>query len=209
MNNVIAVGPREQDFAYTNDFFSGSITLYGSNQGDNISFCGNYRRRINHNIFSEEQGYFIENEMLKKIAEDPGVRFMSYDPNQAYDCDEEIIRRTLCLNEKGLMDKLNYKITFREWAEDVCRVHHSDLLYGKECTYAKLRARYKGYRKFVVQSNFATGGEGTNVLGEENSDEIEAKICGDEQYLVSGYEYYNIPVNIHAIVYEEDILISR
>lgn len=207
MNNVIAIGPREQDFAYTNDFFSGSITLYGSNQGNNTSFCGSYQRRINHNIFSKEQGDFVENEMLKKIQEDPDVRFMSYDPNQAYNCDKRIIRRTLCLNEKSLMDKLNNKITFRKWAEDVCRVHHSDLLYGSECTYSKLQGKYKEYSKVIVQSNFATGGEGTYILSEENSDEIETKICGDKKYLVSGYEDYNIPVNIHAIVYEEDILI--
>lgn len=207
MNRIIAIGPREQDFVHTNNFFSGSITLYGSNQGQNRSYSGSRQYRINHNVFTQDQGEFVENEMLKEIENDPDVRFMSYDPNQAYDCDERIIQRTVCLNEKSLMDKLNYKISFREWAKDVCRVHHSELLYGRDCTYFSLQQRFKTYSSFVVQANYATGGEGTYILTADNADEVELQLCSDEQYLVSGYEYYNIPVNIHAIVYENDLLI--
>ncbi len=207
MNRIIAIGPREQDFANTNNFFCGSITLYGSNKGKNISYSGSCRYRINHNVFSKAQEEFVENEMLKKIGEDSDVRFMSYDPNLAYDCDERIVQRTLCLNDKKLMDILNHKISFRNWAKDVCRVYYSELLYGRECTYFKLQEKYKTYSSFVIQANYATGGEGTYILTSENADKIEPKLIKDEQYLVSGYEYYNIPVNIHAIVYEKDILI--
>ena len=207
MNRIVAIGPREQDFVHTNNFFSGSITLYGSNQGKNISYSGSHRYRINHNIFTEDQGRFVEREMLKKVEEDPDVRFMSYDPNQAYDCDNRIVQRTLCLNDREQMRILNYKVSFREWVKDVCRVQNSDLLYGYECTYQKLRERYKTYSEFVIQSNFATGGEGTFILTAQNSQVAESWICRDERYLVSGYEYYNIPVNVHAIIYENDILI--
>ena len=207
MSRIIAIGPREQDFMNTNGFFAGSITLYGNNKGNNVSYSGNCKRRINHNVFSKEQGDFIENEMLREIEVDPDVRFMSYDPNQAFVCDEKIVRRTLCLNNKNLMNTLNHKITFRKWAEDICRVHHSELLYGKECTYAGLKKKYEKYDSFVVQADFATGGEGTYILTKKNAKEIELKLYENEKYLVSGYEEYNIPVNIHAIVYEKDILI--
>lgn len=207
MNRIIAIGPREQDFEYTNDLFCGSITLYGSNMGKNISYSGSRQYRINHNVFSKDQEEFVENEMLKKIEEDSNIQFMSYDPNLAYDCDERIIQRTLCLNDKKLMDILDHKISFRNWANDVCRVHHSELLYGRECTYSKLQERYKTYSSFVIQANYAAGGEGTYILTAENADQVEPKLCKNEQYMVSGYEYYNIPMNIHAIVYEKDILI--
>lgn len=207
MNKIIAIGPREQDFAYTNGFFSESITLYGTNSETNVSYSGTYKHRINHNVFSMEQGEFVEKKMLEAINVDPGVRFMSYDPNQAYDCDKKIVERTLCLNAKELMDKLNYKVSFREWAEDVCRVHHSELLNGSECRYDKLKERDKKYDSFVVQANFATGGEGTYILTALNADVVEMEIEEGEQYLVSGYEYYNIPVNTHAIIYDEEIQI--
>lgn len=207
MDNLYAIGPREQDFKYTNNFFSGSITLYGGNENGNVSFSGRQQYRINHNVFSKAQGEFVEHEMLKLISENPKVHFMSYDPNQAYDCDDRIIERTVCLNNKELMDKLNHKISFRRWAEDVCRVHHSEILFGKDCIYSELKQYLGEYDAFVVQSNFATGGEGTYILTKTNKDVIESKLIDDEEYLVSGYEYYNIPINIHAIIYDESILV--
>ncbi len=206
MSKIIAVGPREQDFAYTNGLFAESITLYGSNKNQNISYAGSQKHRINHNVFSKDQEEFVEKKMLEAIEADPAVCFMSYDPNQAYNCDKRIIERTLCLNDKTIMDKLNYKISFREWAKDVCRVHQSELLYGRECTYGRLHEKYQKYDSFVIQADLAAGGEGTYILSAENAVEIEKKIEKEERYLVSGYEYYNIPVNMHAVIYEEEIL---
>lgn len=207
MHKIIAIGPREQDFIYTNNFFSGSITLYGSNTGSNISYCGKKKQRINHNTFSKSQGEFVEHNMLKMIDEDPNVRFMSYDPNQAYDCDPRIIERTVCLNNKKLMDRLNDKILFRKWAENICRVHRSDILKGSQCSYQRLKERYNRYNSFIIQKVMATGGEGTFLLSAQNTKRIEKLLDASESYLVSGYEKYNIPVNIHAIIYEKDILI--
>lgn len=207
MGRIIAVGPREHDFDYTNGLFSGSITLYGSNKQNNRSYTGTRGVRINHNVFSADQGRFVDDELLKKIEEDPDVRFMSYDPNQAFDCDTRIIERTLCLNEKEIMDEMNHKISFRTWAQNVCTVHHSELMQGKECTYVNLCRKFPGYSSFIIQANMATGGEGTYLLTELNSPETESMLLVNEQYLVSGYEYYNIPVNIHAIIYEQDILL--
>lgn len=207
MANLIAIGPREQDIAYTNGLFSGSITLYGSNRNDNISYCCARNKRINHNITTEDQSDFINQEMMKKISENPDVRFMSYDPNLAYLCDDEIIRRTICLNEKPVMDKMNNKITFRAWAEKLCKVHHSEVFAGNECTYEKLSSYWGVRSDFIVQAVMASGGEGTFVLTSENSVDTEPLFQKDEKYLVSIYENYNIPVNIHAVIYEDEVLL--
>ena len=207
MKKIIAIGPREQDIVYTNNLFSGSITLYGSNQHSNISYSSIRQKRINHNVFTKEQGEFIEQEMLKKIAEDPSVQFMSYDPNQAYDCNDEIVKRTVCLNPKDIMDKLNNKISFRNWAKNFCRIHRSDLLTGDKCSYENLIEQYKTYDTFVIQQYLSTGGEGTFIMSKGNHKIVEKNLIANEKYLVSGYEKYNIPVNMHAIIYEEEILL--
>ena len=207
MEEIIAIGPREQDFFYTNNLFNGSITLYGSNLNGNISYATSKKYRINHNIFSEEQVKFVEQNMLNKIRENPDVKFMSYDPNQAYECNEEIIKRTVCLNDKRLMQILNNKITFKKWAESVCEVHHSKLLRGIECTYSNVQQLFQGYKRFVIQKSSASGGEGTVILSLDNYKDVEKWLDKKELYLVSGYEEKNIPVNIHAIIYEEDIVI--
>ena len=45
------------------------------------------------------------------------------------------------------------------------------------------------------------------MLTEQNAHQVEKMLEEAECYLVSGYEENNIPVNIHAIIYENDILL--
>lgn len=207
MNEFIAIGPREQDFFFTNNFFSGSITLYGSGKNGNIAYATSKKYRINHNVFSQEQTDFINDNMINMIKKNPNVRFMSYDPNLVFLCNAEIVKRTVCLNDKVLMDTLNNKISFRKWAGDVCTVHHSKLLHGYECTYENLCNLIPNYNRYVIQMNSASGGEGTYILAEKSHAITERKIKKEEVYLVSGYEENNIPVNMHAIIYNDDILL--
>lgn len=205
---IIAVGPREQDFEYTNGLFTGSVTLYGSGANGNISYCQWKGKRINHNEFSQEQEDFVNEALREKVREDPAVRFMSYDPNQAYSCDEEVVQRTECLNDRGLMEKLNHKVSFRRWAEGYCRVHRSEQLPGAECGFEKLGERYGGAHKaYVVQADFACGGEGTYFLTRGNSDIVEGMIVPEEKYLVSPYIERNVPVNLHGLIYEEEVVL--
>lgn len=203
----VAVGPREQDFAYTGNFFSATVTLYGSGIGGNSSYCSSRRKRINHNIFNEDQVRFIDDELMNIVRENPDVKFMSYDPNQAFNCSEEIVERTVCLNEKSIMDKMNNKITFRNWAESICKVQISQLLFGNQCNYENLCSRFVGYDTFVIQAVHASGGEGTFILNSQNCLTVIPKLAPSEKYMVSGYEKSNIPLNIHAIIYKDDILI--
>ena len=207
MKEIIAIGPREQDFAFSGDFFSGSVTLYGSGIENNISYCTSRKIRINHNVFSADQSKFIDDELIRKIRDNPNVRFMSYDPNQAFYCSPDIINRTICINEKGLMEKLNDKITFRNWVKSFCEIQVSDVLSGKECTYDNLCSLLEGYDTFVIQSEYGSGGEGTFILDSKNQDIVIQQIDWNCKYLVSGYEKYNIPINVHAIIYKDDILI--
>lgn len=207
MSKIIAIGPREQDFEYTNNLFSGSITLYGHNLDNNVSYCGNRKVRINHNVPTQDQSDFIVEEMNRKIEEDPTIRFMSYDPNLAYDCGDKIIKHTVCLNPKPLMDKLNHKILFRQWAAPFCNVFYSKLLLGSECTYQRL-VEYFGVRDaFVIQADMSSGGEGTIVLTADKDESVTRMIRPEEHYLVSPYEKNNIPVNIHVIIYSQDVLV--
>lgn len=207
MNSIIAIGPREQDFAYTGDFFDGTLTLYGSGIRNNVSYCTNKKKRINHNVFSEDQSNFIDDQLLKMIRENPDVRFMSYDPNQVFYCHQDIIDRTICLNKRPLMEKLNDKISFRKWAASMCEVQISKILSGAQCSYSNLCNLFKGYDSFVIQSEHGSGGEGTFILDYKNQNVVLSEIDINRKYMVSGYEKYNIPINTHAIIYKDDILI--
>ena len=133
--------------------------------------------------------------------------FMSYDPNQVFYCHQDIIDRTICLNKRPLMEKLNDKISFRKWAASMCEVQISKILSGAQCSYSNLCNLFKGYDSFVIQSEHGSGGEGTFILDYKNQNVVLSEIDINRKYMVSGYEKYNIPINTHAIIYKDDILI--
>lgn len=113
------------------------------------------------------------------------------------------------VTKKSIMDKMNDKIAFRNWAGSMCKVQISKLLFGNQCSYENLCNLFVGYDTFVVQAVQASGGEGTFILTSQNCLTVTLKLSQSEKYMVSGYEKSNIPLNIHAIIYKDDILILR
>lgn len=207
MSKLIWIGPRESDMEYTGHFFAGAVTLYG-NGGSNASFCKTKNYRINHNnITLEQTNYMVENE-LKLIEDDPSVEFMSYNPNLTYGCNQEVIRHTVCLNEERLMCFLDSKISFRKFAQPLVHILESVLIKGRDCTVANLKEKFPGSGSWIIQSDIASGGYKTFLLNEENQSQILVNLQKDEIYLVSTYYENNIPINIHAIIYERDILLT-
>lgn len=208
MSNLIWVGARESDKEYTGDFFNGSITLYGGRKQENKAFCLTKDYRINHNHITSEQTNFMVKNELRLIQKNPDIKFMSYNPNLIYGCNEEIVKRTVCLNDEKLMRFLDSKITFRRFSEKFVHTLHSELLYGDECIIENLRKIFPEYNKWIIQSDIASGGYKTFILEEGNKYEIEQILKKDEKYLVSPYYEKNIPINIHAVIYEKEILLT-
>ena len=81
------------------------------------------------------------------------------------------------------------------------------MLFGSQCSYENLCNLFVGYDTFVIQAVQASGGEGTFILTFQNCLTVAHKLSQSERYMVSGYEKSNIPLNIHAIIYKDDILI--
>lgn len=209
MAKLIWTGARESDKEYTGGFFSGAVTLYGGRKRENKAFCLTKDYRINHNHITKEQTDFMVENELKLITTDPAVEFMSYNPNLIFGCREEVVSRTVCLNEEDVMRFLDSKITFRKFSEKFVHTLHSEQLLGENCRVNKLRQHFPGYDKWIIQSNIASGGYQTFLLCMENEADILGKIDEAETYLVSPYYEKNIPVNIHAVIYDEEILITQ
>lgn len=208
LGKLIRTGPRESDKDYTGDFFKGAVTLYGGRKQENKAFCLTKDYRINHNHITEEQtDFMVENEMTL-IEKNPSVKFMSYNPNLIFGCEEDVVKRTVCLNDENVMHFLDSKISFRKFSEKFVHTLHSELIWGEECRFDGLKLRFPEYDKWIIQSDIASGGYQTFLLGLENEKEIVEKLDNNEQYLVSPYFEKNIPINIHAIIYEQDILIT-
>ena len=210
MSKLYWIGPRESDIRHTGEIFAGSITLYGSGSSGNRDFCSYVGRRINHNIVTEEQIQFVYDEQIK-IMEDPDSRFMSYNPILCYESpDVRVIKeRTDCLNSKELLQELENKRKFRELAGQTVKVLQSRVLKGKECDFKKLAGIYnfKADSLGIIQKiEGATGGHGTYLLSRGGAEAAES-ILPEEDYLVSEYLTPNVPINLHVLIYEKDIVI--
>lgn len=208
LNKLVWIGARESDKEYTGDFFEGSVTLYGKRKKENKSFCLTKDYRINHNNITDEQTAFMVENELQLIEKNPDIKFMAYNPNLIYDCDERVIEHTICLNNQDVMQFLDSKFSFRNFAKKYVHTLHSEHFRGNECTVQVLKREFPGEKKWIIQSDIASGGYKTFILSEENENDIVEILSKDEEYLVSPFYEKNIPVNIHAIIYDEEILVT-
>lgn len=208
MDRLIWTGARESDIRFTGDFFEKSITLYGKGKDTNQSFCSIKDYRINHNHITKEQTEFMITNEMKMIEDDSSVQFMAYNPNLVHEYNDIIRQHTVCLNDKKLMRFLDSKIDFRQFASNFVPVLHSELIRGSDCTIKKLKSQFPKSDAWIIQADIASGGYQTYWITETNSEQVLGKLNGETRYLVSPYYKENIPINIHAIIYQDEILLT-
>lgn len=205
MSRIYWSGPRESDITYAEDMFAGSFTFYGSNVDSNYSFCCGNDIRINHNLFNQNASDFILAHQLKCIREDPECYFMSYNPNCVFGAPNEIVERTLCLNDEQLMAQLDNKLFFREFAKALVPTLPMQVIVGHDCKYTMLLQQFPLFDAFVIQEPVSSGGQGTYLMCAENAEEVIGLLDAEESYIVTGFIDSNIPVNLHAVIYDDEI----
>ena len=207
MSNIVWIGPRESDIRYTGDFFKKSITLYGDNLNSNEAFCATKNFRINHNNITPEQTIFMNDKEMGLIDSDPDVRFMAYNPILMEECDPRVQDHLLCYNKKEVLEFFNSKISFRMLSSSCVPTLKSKCIEGSKCSFKNLKNIFSQYDSFIIQSNISSGGYGTYLLDRYNEERILNTINKYETYLVSPYYKNNIPINIHAVIYDDDIVV--
>lgn len=205
MANIYWTGPRESDCKYTGNLIKGSATFYGDNVNSNSAFCKNATIRVNHNLYNPEASDFILNWQLEKIKCDPSCHFMAYNPNCVYGAPESVVKRTLCLNSENLMREIDNKICFRELIKDLVPLLPEAVLRGKQCSLSYLRKIFNGFDSFVIQEPVSSGGQGTYLFDKNSAVSIEKCFSQENEYLVTAYQKDNIPVNVHAVIFNDGI----
>lgn len=203
----IWIGPRESDIKYTHDFFTASVTLYGNNDNNNYSFSATKKYRINHNNITDAQTIFMNEAELALFNAKNDIKFMSYNPSLMEQCDERIRHNTVCCNDQELLNFLNSKINFRQLSQDIVPTLHSEYCKGGQIDFESIKRLFPNYNKYIVQADIASGGYGTHILDENNYSQVLSSLIENDTYLISPYYENNIPINIHAIIFENDILI--
>lgn len=207
MGKIYWTGPRESDYRDTGDLIQGSATFYGDNKTGNTAYCSKAAVRINHNLYSSDASDFILKWQLQKIEQEPDCHFMAYNPNCVFGAPQSVVERTLCLNDEALMHRIDNKIEFRKMVEGLIPLMPEMILQGKDCHYTSLRekSQFSGFDSFVIQEPVSSGGQGTYLLTRENASLVHKMITPDAEYIVTAYQKQNVPINLHAVIFDEKI----
>lgn len=200
------VGKYESDIEHC-DIFSGSITYYGSNEGNNFAFCKN-NIRINSKL-SNEYKKFVINAMEKKLSKDTHCKFMFYNQSLAH----EIIALypmyssyIIGLNTSSIINTLNNKLYNRLWLSNVIDTIPVKTLTRSECNYTNIKSIFPDYSHFIIQKNISSGGKGTYLLTPDDESNILRELENGELYIVSPYIADAYSINIHVCISDTCII---
>lgn len=204
MNKILWVGNRLSDIDECKKIFCGSLNLYGTEEKEHKCFN---KYRVNNNTVNIEAEKFISQNLDNLLKKDKDLKIMFYNPKKAYAFSETVQRNTLCLNDFFLLESLNDKISCHNILKNATNFAPYITLLGKNINLDFLKKIFGGKQKFVIQSARSSGGFGTFLLCEKNSDEIKKLISENQRYLVSVYIENSITFNIHLIIGKIDFII--
>lgn len=205
-NKLVWVGPRESDILYSGIKFSHSITFNGTNTNGNISLSSKIKTRIDHITAGSKWHLngFLSQE-LKSFLADPEVQFLFYNPMQSYLIGNDIPKRTVCINERNLIDFFRNKANMRTFAQDCIPVIPYVQFTGHRIPSARFCTEDNdGY---VLQKVHSSGGHGTFQMTFDECKEYTMTNSEAESYLLSPYLKYAVPINVHAVIFDQCCII--
>lgn len=198
------IGIKESDLDDAPEFFEKSITFFGSGKGSNVSYSNESGKRINHNLGSEESSLFIAKNINEILSQNKNAHFMYFSPYHSYYLPENLYNNVYCQNEKSILELLRNKINMRFWCAHSVPIVPSVLLEPSRCFYKFISKIFRNKSsEYVLQKNYSAGGYSTYLLN-KNSQMFSDN---NDILLVSPYIEKSVPLNITAIIYEDDILL--
>lgn len=197
MDYLVWVGPRDTDWIYDSSFLD-AICYYSQN---------NKMPERNAHIYGEIFNSFVEDQMKKKIEEHPNAKFLFYNQKIVYSLHKSLRKYVICVNEKRLLEILTNKIYMRYWAGNYVPVLPSLLIDSKSLSFDLLHQKLDKSNEFIVQQSNNSGGFGTFYMSDKNHMLSTLKEDYNELFIVSSYVAKNIPINVNAIIFQDNIMI--
>lgn len=203
MYPIYWIGIKESDLDDESELFEKSITFFGSGKGSNISYSNETGIRINHNLGSEESSLFIADNINEILSQNENAHFMYFSPYHSYCLPEDLYDNVYCQNEKSILELLRNKINIRFWCAHSVPIVASVLLEPSKCFYKFVSQLFENKSSnYVLQKNYSAGGYSTYLLNKDS------KLSFDDNdiLLASPYIEESVPLNVTAVIYEDDIL---
>lgn len=202
--NLYWIGIQESEIADVKNLFAGSITIFGSGENCNYAFDKETRLRFNYNKDNQAWSDFVNAKAEKIIIDNPNCKFLLYYPMDAKDYSDELKRRAIAINEPYLLDILDNKFKCREWLCNDVPTISQQFLSGEQLIKNNLQIFENG-NEYVIQGEYSCGGSGTWLYTQNSCKRILKLIEKNKIYSFAPYIKHNIPVNIHIVVYKNEI----
>jgi hypothetical protein len=172
-----------------------------------------HTERVDYNIDNKEHNKFFRDKIYEVHENDPDALFYLYNGNAFGFVGglDEIKDYFICLNDPKKMEDFNDKNFFHRTFDkniDLLQIlpgNNQDSDYRTLCTqFSKTGTK----TRFIIQAPVASGGSGTYILDSENGEEIRTRLTPEKQYLRSIYQENNVSVNIHAVIFQDDIILT-
>lgn len=206
-NHLYWIGVRESEIQDTDDMFAGSINVFGSNDQNNFSFDKEYSWRFDCNIDHIEWLEFVKNKVDQIIKHDPNCQFMLYYPADYPYYSENVRNRAVYVNDMDIISLLENKIQSKLWLSNYAPILPFSLEIGHNISLEKLKLKFPDNTEFVVQAMSSCGGSGTWLFSHQTEHTVYNLIEDKKQYIVTPFISRNISVNIHAVIYEKEIIL--
>lgn len=203
---IFWIGIQESEIAQVNGLFSGSITIFGSGKNGNYAFDKKNNLRYNYNLDNGEWLEFVKISAAQIIRQYPDCAFLLYYPMDASEYDKIVTDRVIAINDLKKLNLLDNKFTCREWlSNDVPSVPNE--ICNRESIISKYSEKLKNNQKFVVQGEYSCGGSETWILSNESYTSVFPRMKRNRKYSVSPYLENNIPINIHIVIYPNQVIL--
>lgn len=200
--NKCFIGIRESDLQYT-DYFNKKICLFSRSPSDE-----KFEIRLNQNINNKEILPFYIEKLFDLQKQNIDSYYMFYNPMTAYNHSKNIIKNTICLNDRELLTFLNNKLALKQWlSKHNIPIVNYETYCGKDIIYSKLAHHFKGNSKFVVQKLRGGGGVGTFYTEAASFSSLIDKLEPLQTYIVSPF-LDNISVNTHVFISKKQTILT-
>ncbi len=218
----IWIGTRLSDIENTGALLSGAITLFGENDENKQLFAlcdEKVNERVDHNIQEDRQDEYIckkMHELVNNKASNTPLNFYFYNQLSKYTIKglDDISSYCLCVNSEDLLKKISNKLSFHKNYGDIGEGNGLlKVIEGNytNCDYSSICKRFglseEENKKFIVQAAVASGGSGTYIMTKDNASNLQKHLSQESDYLYSVYIEQNVPVNLHAIIFEQGIVL--
>ncbi len=204
------VGARASDAEHFYNKLAGVIALYGRNRPDDGTPLYSYSEtsgvRGDNNVISDEANRYFRETIIRICEEDPDAAFMFYNPCWIRDIGglDAYTDRFIGVNPMPLIEKYGSKFVTFEALRSRVNMLPARLLPAGQCTLDGLKeALGPAPFGYIVQGEYSSGGCQTRIVAHP----ADETALPDAAYLVSAYYRHSTSVNVHAVIFKNDILL--